>query len=185
MNSPSRLMPKVRQQARSLPAWAALGAFALLSFGCLGYFWFVHPALTTLAVAVLALLVIVSAKNEKRRLAALAEKRHGESICEFTRAFERRSVDTWVVRAVYEQVQELLRPSYACFPLRADDRLKDDLGIEMDDVEMDLAPAVAERTGRSLDHTESNPFFGKLSTAADLVRFFSSQPLVAVRKRST
>jgi hypothetical protein len=55
----------------------------------------------------------------------------------------------------------------------------------MDDVEMDLAPVVAERTGRSLDHTESNPFPGKLSTVADLVRFFSSQPLAASRERST
>jgi len=139
---------------------------------------------TTAAVAILALATSVSAKNHKRKLEALAEMRSGESICEFARAFERRSVDTWVVRAVYEQVQELLRPSYANFPVRADDRLKDDLDIEMDDVEMDLAPMVAERTGRLLDRTESNPFFGKLSTVADLVRFFSSQPLVASSKRS-
>lgn len=178
-------MPKVRQHARSPTAWVALGGFVLLLLGCLGYLWFGHPVLTTAAVAVLGLATTMSAKNHKRRLEALAETRSGESICEFARAFERRSVDTWVVRAVYEQVQELLRPSYADFPVRADDRLKDDLGIEMDDVEMDLAPVVAERTGRSLDHTESNPFFDKLSTVADLVRFFSSQPLAASRERST
>jgi len=177
-------MPTVRQQSRSLTAWVALGSFAVLCLGCLSYFGFVHPVLTTLAVATFALLVIVSGKNEKRRLAALAETRPGESICEFARAFERRSVDTWVVRAVYEQVQELLRPSYDGFPVRADDLLTEDLGIDMDDVEMDLAPVLAERTGRSLDRTESNPFFGKLSTVADLVHFFSLQPLVAMRERS-
>ena len=178
-------MPKVRQHARSPAAWAALGVFVLLLLGCLGYFWFAYPVLTTAAVAVLGLATTMSAKSHQRRLEALAETRSGESICEFARAFERRSVDTWVVRAVYEQVQELLRPSYDNFPVRADDRLKDDLGIDLDDVEMDLAPVVAERTGRSLDHTESNPFFGKLSTVADLVRFFSSQPLVALHRRST
>jgi len=178
-------MPKVHRRRRSPVAWIVLGAFVMLLLGCLGYFWFVHPVVTTAVISILALSTAVSANSDKRRLEALAEMRSGESICEFARAFERRSVDTWVVRAVYEQVQELLRPSYANFPVRADDRLKDDLGIEMDDVEMDLAPVVAERTGRSLDHTESNPFFGKLSTVADLVRFFSSQPLVATRSRST
>lgn len=185
MNLPSRLMPKVHRHGRSPVAWVILGAFVLLVLVCLGYFWFVHPVFTTAVVAILALATSVSAYNHKRKLATLAETRSGESICEFARGFERRSVDTWVVRAVYEQVQELLRPSYANFPVRADDHLKDDLGIEMDDVEMDLAPVVAERTGRSLDHTESNPFFGRLTTAADLVHFFSAQPLVASRERST
>ena len=44
-----------------------------------------------------------------RRHAVTWLQRTRESICEFSRAFEVRETDTWVIRAVYEQLQQQLR----------------------------------------------------------------------------
>ena len=101
----------------------------------------------------------------------LAAQRPGESICTFVRGFDYRHADTRVIRAVYEELQ----PWYA-FPLRADDELDGNLRIDAESLEMDIAPALAERTGRSLADAQGNPHFGRVRTVADLVAFFCAQP---------
>lgn len=60
-------------------------------------------------------------------------------------------------------------------PLRADDLLKEDLRLEDDDLDLDVATEVDERTGRSLDNASANPYFGKVQTVRDLVLFFQAQ----------
>jgi hypothetical protein len=105
----------------------------------------------------------------------LVESRDGESICEFARSFERHRVDTWVVRAVYEQLQEYLG-GIPSVPILAIDRLKYDLPIDMEDLEMDLIAEISQRTGRSLSNTTSNPYYEKVKTVEDLVLFFNAQP---------
>ncbi|MGC3980199.1 MAG: hypothetical protein QM808_02975 [Steroidobacteraceae bacterium] len=105
----------------------------------------------------------------------LAASRKGESICEFARSFDERSVDTWVVRAVYEQLQEHLGSKYQ-IPIRASDVFGQDLPIDSEDLDMDIASEIAQRTARSMDKMEANPLYGKVKTAADLVHFFNAQP---------
>jgi hypothetical protein len=95
---------------------------------------------------------------------------------QFARDFDTRAVDTWIVRAVYEQVQGQLKHVHPAFPVRASDRLKEDLHLDDDDLDMDLAVQVEQRTGRSLDETKANPLFGKVKTVRDLVLFFHAQP---------
>jgi acyl carrier protein len=70
-------------------------------------------------------------------------------------------------------LQQLLAPCVA-FPVRASDVLLAELGIDSDDLE-DLIVDVVERTGRSLDRAEHNPFFGKVRTVRDLVSFVDAQ----------
>jgi hypothetical protein len=94
-------MPKFTPRSR-LPAWIAL---AILGFVPV-YFFLKHPIGTSTVVAVLFVLAIVEGRRYKAQLRKLAESRAGESICEFARCFERHQVDTWVIRAVYEQLQE-------------------------------------------------------------------------------
>ena len=65
-------------------------------------------------------------------------------------------------------------PEGTC-PLRTSDKLEKDLKIDPDDIE-DLIPVVAQRTGRCLENTERNPFFGKIETVGDLVLFINNQP---------
>ncbi len=62
------------------------------------------------------------------------------------------------------------------FPVRASDRLMEDLRLDDDDLDFDLAMQIEQRTGRSLDQTKTNPLLGKVKTVRDLVLFFNAQP---------
>lgn len=92
------------------------------------------------------------------------------TICHFARTFERRSVDTWILRATYEQLSE----SHGQ-PIRADDHLLDLLDAE--EIDFDVAE-LAARCGRSLDQPAANPFYENLTTVRDLVRFLDHQPML-------
>jgi hypothetical protein len=100
-----------------------------------------------------------------------ATERQNESICSFARSFNCRTTDTWVIRAVYEELQLF----YPCFPLRATDRFKEDLHMDDEDL-ADIGLDMAYRSCRSMKNTEMNPMFGNVKTVGDLVRFLNGQP---------
>ena len=108
-----------------------------------------------------------------QRFSELAAIRRSESICDFARSFDRRSTDTVVIRSVYETVQEQMGGSLV--PLRAADRLFEDLDLDGDDLD-DIAVDAAALAGRSLDSTDSNPLYGRVATVRDLVEFLRHQP---------
>jgi hypothetical protein len=54
--------------------------------------------------------------------------------------------------------------------------LEHDLRIDADDLEEVVAVEIAERAGRSLQDTTRNPYFKRVHTVKDLVRFFCAQP---------
>jgi acyl carrier protein len=166
----SRFMPKYTRK-RYWPAWVALAILAFVPV----YFLLNHPVGTSAVLSLLVVMSVVENKRRKARLVALAESRSGESICEFARSFERKEIDTWVVRAVYEQLQRYLGEDPSV-PIRATDRLKEDLPIDSEDLELDLMAEIAQRTGRSLDNTIANPYYDKVRTVGDLVLFFNAQP---------
>jgi hypothetical protein len=109
---------------------------------------------------------LIGSRHDRR----IAEARKGESICQFARGFDRRRIDTWIIRAVYEEFS-------GAFPLRSSDRFNEDLRIDGEDLE-DGAIRIAQRTGRALDGYERNPMFGKVKTLRDMVMFFHHQPLL-------
>jgi hypothetical protein len=111
--------------------------------------------------------------RERRHLARLAVQRQGESICQFARAFPRRQVDTWVLRAVYESLHGYLGGR---LPIRADDRLKQDLRLDDDDLDLDLLEEMARLSGRSLERSADNPWFDRVTSVRDLVLFLDHQP---------
>jgi len=175
MRVPSRLMPKATRRA-SLPvlvfAWTFLSAFVAAYV----YALWTHPIFVLAGSCVLAAIVAHNKRRTKRHLTELARARAGESICEFSRSFDARNTDTWVIRAVYEQIQLQLRWIYPDFPVRATDRLIEDLRLDPDDIDLDELADVASRTGRSIRDTKPNPFLGGVKTAGDLVAFFCAQP---------
>jgi hypothetical protein len=118
----------------------------------------------------------VENQREQHRLQCLASGRVGESICHFARAFDRRKIDTWIIRAAHEELQLFLRP-FMKFPVRASDSLVDDLGLDVDDVD-DLIVDVASRAGRSIEQSQRNPYYGEVRTVADVVLFVNAQPQV-------
>lgn len=119
-------------------------------------------------VALVVIVAVVAVYEEYRRY-RYARQRVGESLCTFARSFDYRSIDTWIIRAVYEQVQPLVD-----FPLRKTDRF--DKNLDLDDVLGEIAEQVAQRTCRTLTNEQDNPWYKKVETLEDLVKFFSCQP---------
>jgi hypothetical protein len=131
------------------------------------------------SVAFIALVIgvsVVSNRNDRVHLRELAAARSGESICSFAREVGCRNVDTWIVRAAYEEIQGYLAPLLPQFPVRCSDRLVEDLRIDPDDLDEELAIDIAERTSRNMRDTEANAYFGKVRTVRDLIMFFQAQP---------
>ena len=109
-----------------------------------------------------------------RRFARLVAARNSESICDFARSFDCRKTDTVLIRAVYETVQEKMGPPLV--PLRAGDRLIEDLELDADDL-IEIFDDAATLANRSSDFTESNRLYGsEIITVQDVVEFLRHQP---------
>jgi hypothetical protein len=134
-----------------------------------------HPFIIGSISVVVVAVGVRNKERTRRHLTELAQTRKGESICAFSRAFDVRNTDTWVIRAVYEQLQQQLRWIYPDFPVRATDRLIEDLMLDPDDIDMDIFVDVTKRTGRSRRDLKANPSYGQIKTAGDLVAFFWAQ----------
>lgn len=175
MRIASRHMPKLQVKRLGLAAWAFFLVFGV----SVAYVVAAAPAAAAVVAVVLCVGFLLANRVTKRQtktLRALAATRQGESICEFAREFDTRAIDTWIIRAVYEQVQRQLSHAHPSFPIRASDRLKEDLFLDDDDLDLDLATEIEERTGRTLDAMATNPHLGKVTTVRDLVLFFQEQP---------
>jgi hypothetical protein len=164
-------MPKCARKPPTLIAWVALAGFACW----LTYVLWQYPFVSGACVATFAALSWLNQRSIRNHLHALAASRTSESICTFARAVDCRSLDTWIVRAVYEEIQAHLPSDCAKFPIRWEDRLKEDLRIDPDELDEELAIDIAERTGRDLAGAETNPLFGKVKTVGDLALFFHAQ----------
>jgi hypothetical protein len=175
MRKPSRNMPSYEppNKPMGIKEWV----FVIVILSVLAYLTWKEPWI----VLLIPLIYIASNINNKRikkKLSILLDERKEQSICEFARSFEKYRVDTWVIRAVYEQIQEYVAMSGVILPLKATDDIYEMLGIDSEDFEMDILEEIAQRTGRSIENTERNPFYGKVQTLEDLVLFFNEQPLV-------
>lgn len=167
-------MPKVVKRPITPVGWAILVCFT----AAILYAFAEKPIVVGGLIGLIFVSSLIQNFRARRHLQRLASNRGGESICTFVREADCRNVDTWVVRAVYEQLQEHLSSAYPTFPLRWNDRLKEDLKIDEEDLEVDLASEVAERAGRDYRDTKGNPYFGKVRTVGDLVLFFNAQTYV-------
>ncbi len=166
----SRFIPPVA--VRPPLRWPARCFLAVMAVAFMAVFW-THPVAVGGSLLALGSLVAVLSRREALRLAHMAQSRAGESICQFARSIDCRRVDTWVVRAVYEELQRSLSAVVAV-PLRLTDNLQSDLRLDADDLD-DLFADMAQRARRSLADTSANPLFGKVTTVGDLVEFLQAQ----------
>jgi hypothetical protein len=176
MSRPSRYMPPIAKPPAAW--WKRALAFSFLTILGGAYLWLLWKwPLPTLGLSVVVL-ILSAFQNRRRRLHlhAIAEARAQESICTFVRSLPIRTLDPWVVRAVFEQLQDYLHDCHMGFPLRRSDRLVEDLRIDLDDLDECLMWDIARRSGRSLSNCRANPHYGKVTTVEALIRFFCAQP---------
>jgi len=112
----------------------------------------------------------VQSLADRKRIQGEFEARRDESLCSFVRAFDCRDIDTWILRAAFEQIQPLVK-----FPIRKSDNFYRDLKLDAEDID-DIAEEIAQRTGRLLDANRENPYFGRVTTVEEMVLFFTCQP---------
>jgi hypothetical protein len=108
----------------------------------------------------------------RRWLNRIRAERKEESICTFARALPAKAHDTWVVRAVYEEVS-----SRAGVPIRPSDDFLQISGLDGDDLD-DAVSRMAFRAGRSMESTKENPIFDRVVTVADVIAFLEHQPKI-------
>jgi hypothetical protein len=172
MNTPSRSMPAAPVHKIPISAWLFLAAL----IAGLTYWFSQQPYLVGVLVVVLWGLVWIQMVSERRSGRRLAASRQEESICDFARSFDRQT-DTWLVRAVYEEVSRHLSVDGRAIPVRRQDRCEKDLRIDPEDLD-DIARDAAFRARRSMDDCDKNPFYGKVQTVGDLVTFLEYQPRI-------
>lgn len=136
-----------------------------------------HPIIALVIAVVFAAFGALSYFQNKTRVEKVLKQRADENICSFRRSFDLHQVDPWIVRAVYEELIELVD-----HPVCATDRLKEDLLIDPEDLE-DVATNVAARAGYDLTDNKRNPFHDKLETVGDLVMFFTHQRKLRLESR--
>jgi len=169
VRQPSRNMPKsnIGFLGNSPPYLMLLVGFGVLALP--GLLW--RPL-----TFVLPILFVCFSYITNRKAKQIFEHRIGDDIGTFAKSFDCRVVDTWIVRAVYEEF------SYVQFPLRSTDRFHEDLEIDDEDLYY-CAEDIAERAGIDIENTENNPYFDKVQTLGDLVMFLHHQPKLGWRKK--
>jgi hypothetical protein len=133
-----------------------------------------HPVGTAWSTAAFLIFQYWGSRSINRSLRALAVDRSGDPLCTFARSLNMRAVDSWVVRAVFDELQGRFGKSMRPFPIRASDRIGEDLRVLPEDVD-ELAVVVAHRAGYSMASCENNPLYGRVVTVGDLVAFFNHQ----------
>lgn len=179
---PSRQMPKYMPMPNKWVAFVFYLMVLLLLSGLayLAYQAWAEPSIIwayLVVVALFVLLVFWGSKQEQdriQRLIQLAQARHGDDIGDFARAFDVRRVNTWVIRAVYEELQLEIADSYPelpQFPIRPDDKIIDLLN-DADDFDASVLPRIYQRTGKICRNT----FVTEINTVRELVLFVNRLP---------
>ena len=174
MTVPSRCMPSYQETI----GWGSK-IFGLLVLSgivwALGYLAWTEPDFRIFLFASAAV-VLVSFwdRSQIESLERVRAERKDEDIGSFARALDYRRVDPWIIRAVYEEINEEL-PLKEPLPLRPSDHLERDLKLDGEDLEFVLE-RIFSRVGLSDENIEKNPFYGKIETVRDLVEFCNGQP---------
>ena len=188
----SRFMPTVKEyvEAKTLHEdrifWHVLGMtfswflrlllcfIALIFF--LAYPFFVSLGLLVLFLSIRGLNFLIK-RNGIRHFRKLLSERSEASICTFARAFDRRSVDPWILRSVYDLLKDGPAHIEREFPILPEDNLFNDLLVDEEDMADIIGPIIAFQTGRSLEGYLENFIEGDSHSVRDLVMFFNAQPL--------
>ncbi len=173
MRLPSRKMPSVHESSPAV-GQVVVAFLSIISFVTI----YSHPVIALFTVPPAIAVLLWRDSSERRDRERLLAGRTSGDIGAFARSFPRREIDTWVIRAVWDEMQAALtdHPDKQCFfPLLADDRVVEDLRIDSEELEW-MVIDVAKRCGRSLKNCEENPYYAQVKSVGDVVRFLNSQP---------
>ncbi len=171
-------MPELTKSTYARRAFAncVTGLFLI----ALAWLCFTEPVFLII-VSLIIICMVIATMRDNKRLRVIAAHRLGDSICTFARAFDKRTVDPWTMRAAYDQIQEYFGHIGRPFPIRASDRFKEDLKMGEDDL-FDLLVAIAERSRHDITFLDTKP---PIDTIGDLVTTISNLPKRAEQSASS
>jgi hypothetical protein len=165
-----RKLPPAEPVKPRIPPWLLLIVLVGIAVAC----WLLHITVGAVIFGIFAAFLtasIVADPFVRQRREALAAQLLPAASCAYARSFEFRHTDTFAMRAVFEELQPLVKtPMVACH------RLVEDLQLDDEDLNLDFLPVIAKRLRRSLNETEKNPYYGRVRTVEDLVHFLELQP---------
>jgi hypothetical protein len=174
MKQASRFMPKYK------PDSGKINKFYLFIFACISVAVIYFSPIILVVILGLFILSFIWGYFEQPKIdayfARLREERKNLSLCEFAREFDTHLVDTWIIRATYEEIQNCMCLDEP-IPLKASDDIFETLKLDSDDLDLDLIEILSQRTGRTLDDYEKNPLYGKVTNIRNLVLFLNYQPV--------
>jgi hypothetical protein len=171
-----RKLPSAEPLKAVISPWLLLILFVAAATMC----WFLHATVAAIIFTTFATLIaagVVTAPFARRRHEEKLAKLPPNASCSYARSFDFRHTDTLAMRAVFEELQPLVD-----FPIQASHRLIEDLRLDEEDLNLDLAPVIAQRLRRTLHPSEKNPNYGRVHTVEDLVRFMEAQALGNAQK---
>jgi hypothetical protein len=167
----SRLkLPPAERPVPVIPPWLLLAILLCATAAC----WWLHIIVGAVLFGIFAAVIVAASAAApflRRRQLEEAAKLPRDATCTYGRSFDFRRTDTLVMRAVYEELQP-----FVGFPIQASHRLSEDLQIDDEDLNLDVAPIIAKRLRRTLRDSEKNPYYGRVQTVEDLVHFMEAQP---------
>jgi hypothetical protein len=119
---------------------------------------------------------VISSLYDHRKMKRLALERGEPNICEFSRTFDYRQIDTKILREVWNETQINLG-TYAGknFPIKAEDLFEQTYNFDSDDLD-EIYWVVADRLGIDTENPEENPYWNKVDSVKDLVLLLHYQP---------
>lgn len=132
--------------------------------------WWNFAKLAAVAFAVVWVLTGYSGRRVRRRYRQRAAERSGHSICTFGRSFDLRTIDPWIVRAVYEEFTDQARAFQFAPTVLPTDRLEE---IIPDDEDLtDAVVDIAQRCRRELPVRFAD--IGPASSVRDLIHWLNT-----------
>jgi hypothetical protein len=129
-----------------------------------------------IVIGVIFVIAAILSIVNHRRMRKIARGRGEANICAYSRSFDYRSVDTKIIREVWNELQSYLgKYDGKPFPLQANDMFEETYKLDPDDLD-DVYWAVADRLGIETENPESNPYWNKVTSVKSLVLFLDNQP---------
>ena len=161
-------MPPARVRGIPILAWLPLSVFLAGLIGLI-----VAEPIVAVVLGVLWIILLALSWRSRVRVRRYIAGRN-DTICSFARSFDRRGTDPWIIRATYEELLKYMKDIADPFPLKAEDRLQEDLDIDWEDL-VDIVIDIADRAGYDLSNVE-RCHTEKVKTVGDLVRLVACQP---------
>ncbi|WP_415896030.1 hypothetical protein ACMXYQ_07065 [Neptuniibacter sp. PT34_22] len=129
-------------------------------------------------IGVIVILMLILGTFEHIRMQRLSGERGEVDVCKYAKSFDYRSVDTKIMREVWNELHLWLgKYDGKAFPIKTEDKFEDTYNMDPEDLD-DIYLAIADRLGINTENPQKKPYFNKVTSVKNLVLFLHHQSIV-------